>query len=76
MPRGYSTLTVREIKEANQSLLGVRLGMICVAKQIPVADVADYLGVSRQAVYAWFRGKGIVSSRYVDKVQALLDKLV
>jgi len=72
---GYSTLTVREISEANQDLPGVKLGMLCVAKEIPVADVASYLHVTRVTVYSWFRGQAMVSYRHMDMIQKLISKL-
>jgi predicted transcriptional regulator len=72
---GYSTLTAREIKEANQSLLGVKLGMLCLDRDIPVTDVAEFFGVSRVTVYSWFRGKTVVSGKYADKMQKLIAKL-
>jgi predicted transcriptional regulator len=72
---GYSTLTAREIKEANQTLLGVKLGMICLDRDIPVTDVAEFFGVSRVTVYSWFRGKTVVSGKYADKMHKLIVKL-
>lgn len=72
---GYSTLTAREIREANQSLLGVKLGMICLARDIPVTDVAEFFGTSRVTVYSWFRGKTVVSGKHVDKMLKLIAKL-
>ena len=72
---GYSTLTAREIREANQSLLGVKLGVICLDRDIPVTDVAEFFGVSRVTVYSWFRGKTVVSGKYADKMQKLIAKL-
>ena len=72
---GYSTLTAREIKEANQTLLGVKLGMLCLDRDIPVTDVAEFFGVSRVTVYSWFRGKTVVSGKYADKMQKLIAKL-
>jgi hypothetical protein len=75
MAKGYSTLTVQEIQEANPTLLGVKLGKICVNKDIPVIDVAEYFGVSRVTVYAWFRGKTVVSGKHADKMQKLIAKL-
>lgn len=75
MAKGYSTLTVQEIQEANPTLLGVKLGKICVNKDIPVADVAEYFGVSRVTVYAWFRGKAVVSGKHADKMHTLIAKL-
>ena len=75
MSKGYSTLTVREISEANQALLGVQLGKVCVDKDIPVADIADFFRVSRVTVYSWFRGKAVVSGKHADKMQKLIGKL-
>jgi hypothetical protein len=75
MAKGYSVLTIQEIKEANPVLLGVKLGKICVERDIPVKDVSEYFGVSRVTVYAWFRGKMVVSGKHVEKVQALIAKL-
>lgn len=75
MAKGYSTLTVQEIEDANQNLLGVKLGKICVNKDIPVTDVAEFFGVSRVTVYAWFRGKTVVSGKHADKMQKLITKL-
>lgn len=72
---GYSTLTAREIREANQSLLGVKLGMICLDRDIPVIDVSEFFGVSRVTVYSWFRGKTVVSGKYADKMHKLIAKL-
>ena len=72
---GYSTLTAREIKEANQTLLGVKLGTLCLDRDIPVTDVAEFFGVSRVTVYSWFRGKTVVSGKYADKMQKLIAKL-
>jgi len=73
--RGYSTLTVQAIYDANPFLLGVKLAKICVKLNIPAKDVADYLGVSRPTVYSWFIGKHEVSAKHVEQVQKLLDKL-
>ena len=75
MPKGYSLLTANEIREANKSLLGVQLGRICLEKDIPVTDVADFFDVSRVTVYSWFRGKTVVSGKYSDKMKRLIEKL-
>lgn len=75
MAKGYSALTIREIEEANPMLLGVKLGKICVERDIPVKDVSEFFGVSRVTVYAWFRGKTVVSGKYADKMQKLITKL-
>jgi predicted transcriptional regulator len=75
MARGYSTLTVQEIMEANASLLGVQLGQICVQRDIPVTDVAEFFSVSRVTIYKWFTGKAVVSGKHVEKIKKLLERL-
>lgn len=54
--RGYSIRVAEAIKEANGNLLGVQLGRVCLAQDIPVSTAAKVLGVSRQTVYQWFLG--------------------
>jgi len=75
MPKGYSLLTVQEVKEANQNLLGVKLGKICIERDIPVTDVAEFFGVSRVTIYSWFRGQVVVSGKHAEKMQKLIIKL-
>lgn len=72
---GYSAHLIRDVQSAPQWFLGVRLGRICVERNIPVADVAKFLGATRMTVYFWFRGKFQVSDKYVDKVQKLIEQL-
>lgn len=73
--RGYTKFTAQDILEANPLMLGVKLGRVCVERDIPVADVSQYLGLSRQTIYAWFLGKAHVSQRYVEQVEKLIEKL-
>lgn len=75
MTKGYSTLTVQEIEDANPILLGVQLGKVCVKHNISVSDVAEFFGVSRVTVYNWFKGKTIVGGKHVEKIQKLIAKL-
>ena len=74
MPKGYSLLMAEEIKSADSKLLGVQLGRVCLNKDIPVSDVADFFDVSRMTIYSWFRGKSVVSSKYAEKVNKILAK--
>lgn len=56
MSYGYSLRLAELNEQADEQSLGVRLGRVCIAKNIPVADVAERLGVSRQTIYNWFSG--------------------
>lgn len=53
---GYTLALVQANKKAPSKLLGVRLGKACIAANLPVSQVATDFGVSRTAVYAWFKG--------------------
>lgn len=75
MARGYSSLFIQDVEDANPSLIGVQLAKICIKKDIPVADVADYFKVSRMSVYSWFRGQRHVADRHLDRMHKLIDKL-
>tara|TARA_R110000868_G_scaffold146931_7_gene368020 strand:- start:754 stop:969 length:216 start_codon:yes stop_codon:yes gene_type:complete len=48
---------VKAIQVADPKLLGVRLGNLCVAKDISVTTIAAMFNVSRQTVYWWFIGR-------------------
>jgi hypothetical protein len=61
---GYSQQLVKANKKANQKLIGVQLGRHCIKKEIPVAYVSKSFGVSRTAVYAWFKGESEMSDAH------------
>jgi len=75
MPTGYSLFTVEAIQNADERLLGVQLGKICVKNDIPVKDVSEFFNVSRVTVYNWFKGTVIVSGKHADRMKKLIEKL-
>ncbi|CAB4156457.1 hypothetical protein UFOVP1058_21 [uncultured Caudovirales phage] len=72
MAHGYSVKIVELNTEADSSLLGVRLGKICIDTAVPVTTISHHLGVSRQTVYNWFCGVSNPSPRHSHAIQALL----
>lgn len=54
---GYTQIVITKNKEADDSKIGVKLGRICIEKNVPAQIVANYFGVSRAAVYGWFSGE-------------------
>lgn len=74
-PRGYSRNFIRANKAADPFHVGVVLGRICIERDIPVQDVAEYLGVSRQTVYLWFLGRTNPQPKIRGRILALLDRL-
>jgi hypothetical protein len=73
--KGYSRKFVQANKAADNEHIGVMLGRICVSRDIPVQDVAEYLSVSRQAVYMWFLGKSLPHPTMRDTIRELIKKL-
>ena len=76
MSNGYSLAVVNAMRQADPDLLGVRLGRVCVGRDISVAYVAEHLGVSRMTVYAWFTGQRSPGKLHACAVQEMLDKLL
>ena len=74
MTIGYALSIVQRNKSADRKNLGVKLGAYCIQKGIPVSDVAEQLGVTRQAVYNWFVGRSAPSKEMLAKI-ILLYKL-
>jgi|LauGreDrversion4_2_1035121.scaffolds.fasta_scaffold27786_2 predicted transcriptional regulator len=59
MSYGYSQSLVYANKKANIKSLGVALGRVCILEGVSVSHVADFFGVSRMAVYNWFKGESV-----------------
>jgi predicted transcriptional regulator len=73
--RGYSPAMVTAVQNATTDSIGVKLGKLCIQKNIPVIDVASFFGVSRQAVYMWFKGQAKPKASYQEKMNKLVAKL-
>lgn len=76
MSKGYTTKFIQAVNGADQTKIGVRLGKICIENDIPVVDVANFLGVTRMTVYHWFKGKTNVLGKHQEEVNKLITKLI
>lgn len=56
MSHGYSMSLAFANQKADVNNPGVALGRFCIDRNIPVAQVAAALGISRMTVYNWFSG--------------------
>ena len=72
--RGYSYRLVKAVQAADPNLVGVKLGLHCIANDIPVWEIADKLGVSRMAVYSWFTGVSKPHPLKAEIIQKYLSK--
>jgi transcriptional regulator with XRE-family HTH domain len=66
----YSVKIVQLNAQANQELLGVQLGRLCISNNISVIQVAKHLDVTKAAVYKWFAGKADIGKHLREKVLA------
>jgi hypothetical protein len=73
--QGYSRKFVEDNKRADPFHVGVQLGRICIERDIPITDVAEYIKVSRQTVYLWFLGKATPQPAKRQVLFELLDRL-
>lgn len=70
------TIKIAELNAAaDQGMLGVRLGRLCISNNIPVLKVANDLDVSKSVVYKWFVGRSDVGKHLRSKVESYYDAL-
>ncbi len=72
MSYGYTTRIGILNRQASRSLLGVKLGRVCIKNDVPVAEIASRLGVSRQAVYNWFVGTHEPNDNLTESIKELI----
>ena len=71
---GYSQQIVRANRDADGRNFGVKLGRFCIARDIPVTDVMEFFGVSKQCVYNWFIGKHQPSKLFSEAIAEYLRR--
>ena len=74
MSYGYTTRLDSLNKQADGSLLGVKLGRVCIKHDIPVIKIATKLGVSRQTIYNWFMGIHEPNERLTKAINKIIYK--
>jgi transcriptional regulator with XRE-family HTH domain len=75
MSYGYSARFIKLNKDANPEFLGVRLGRVCIDKNVSVIEVARELKVTRQTVYNWFSGATAPLPALAPAVELYLSSL-
>ncbi len=66
---------ISQIKRADKSLLGVRLGRLCTDEGIPVVQIAECFNVTRTTVYNWFTGKTEVAKKHIEGVEQFINNM-
>ena len=73
-PRGYSTLFLRKIAEADLELPLNQFASVCIDRELPITEIARRLGVTRATVYNWFTGKATPRSNQQAKMQKMMAR--
>lgn len=75
MSYGYSARLIKTNADADASRLGVALGRACIALDIPVTNISERLGVSKQTVYNWFMGSYDPHPSFTEAIHSMLATL-
>ena len=68
----YSAQFINKIKSQPTGLIGTRLGLWAIYHDISATKLALALGATRQSVYNWMHGGGVLKV-YEDRVQRLIN---
>jgi len=71
---GYSLSIVQKNKDADGKRIGVKLGRVCIKKNISVRKVAEVAGVSTVAVYGWFTGEFDPKPETLKKLMKYIER--
>ena len=74
--RGYDSLFIRRVEDADQTPAVMRLADVCIEKNVSVPEVAAMFGVSRATVYNWMTGRTTPSPRYSALIPKITDRLL
>lgn len=75
MSYGYGRELIEQNKLGNENSVGIRLGRVCIEHNIPVAEVAHKLKVSRQTIYNWFVGVTDPRTVLVARLERFIAKV-
>ena len=70
--RGYSYRFVKAVEAADAELIGVQLGLFCIANDVTVNRIAEHFNVSRMTVYSWFTGVSKPHPRKAERIAKFL----
>lgn len=71
-PRGFDSLFLQKVEDADQTEVVMLLADACINKGIPMTDVAAMFGVTRATVYNWMTGRTVPHPRH----RAVMPKIV
>lgn len=73
--RGYDSLFLQKVEDADQKPAVMLLADVCINKGIPMAEVASMFGVTRATVYNWMTGRTVPHPRYRAAMPKIVSRL-
>jgi hypothetical protein len=67
----YTSNFIARVKAQPTNLIGTRLALWAIYHDIPATKLAIAIGATRQSVYNWMRGSGVLHV-YEDRIERLL----
>jgi transcriptional regulator with XRE-family HTH domain len=72
--RGYSTLFIRKVEEADRGDLVSQYAYACIDRNLPMSEVARRMDVTRATIYNWFTGKATPRAHQQEKIRKALAR--
>lgn len=72
--RGYYTLFIRKVEEADQGDLVRQYANACIDRNLPMSEVARRMDVTRATIYNWFTGKATPRAHQQEKIRKTLAR--
>lgn len=66
--RGYNTLFLRKVADADQTLPAIQFANACIAQGLSIPAIAKATGVTRATVYNWFTAKAAPRPAHLIKI--------
>ena len=73
--RGYDTLFIQKVEDADQRPLVMQLADVCINKTVPITEVALMFGVTRATVYNWLTGKSVPRAQHLAAMPKHISRL-
>ena len=69
---GYSAGMVALVDAADPALITTRFAKFCIANDVSVAQISRHFGVSRPAIYEWFKGNSVPVAKHQQMMETLM----
>ena len=70
MTSHYSIKVAALNTAADSRKLGVQIGRLCISKNVPAVEAAEWMCVTKSTIYKWFSGEATVSKHLVERAIA------